>query len=204
MLALEVVAGPGARVLPLAAGLPDDLFEHDGQITKREIRAVTLSALAPRRGEMLWDIGAGVRLGRDRVDAAPTRRTAPSPSRRAPERAARIAPQRRWRSACPALAVVEGTAPDALAGLPRAGRGVHRRRRERPGVLEAAWAALRPGGRLVANAVTLETEALLLGAPGRARRRADPHRGRAAGPRSAACTASGPAMPVTQWAAVKP
>ena len=56
---VEVVAGPDARVIPLTSGLPDEAFEHDGQITKREIRALTLSALAPRRGELLWDIGAG-------------------------------------------------------------------------------------------------------------------------------------------------
>ncbi len=59
LLAIEVAAVPGAQCIPLSTGLPDALFEHDGQITKREIRAVTLSALAPRRGERLWDIGAG-------------------------------------------------------------------------------------------------------------------------------------------------
>ena len=59
MVAIEVAAAPGARIIARAAGLADALFEHDGQITKREIRAVTLSALAPRRGETLWDIGAG-------------------------------------------------------------------------------------------------------------------------------------------------
>ena len=59
VVAIEVEAAPGARILARAAGLPDALFEHDGQITKREIRAVTLSSLAPRRGELLWDIGAG-------------------------------------------------------------------------------------------------------------------------------------------------
>src|SRR5580704_3261512 len=59
IVALEVAASSGARVIARAAGLADELFEHDGQITKREIRAVTLAALAPRRGEMLWDIGAG-------------------------------------------------------------------------------------------------------------------------------------------------
>jgi len=68
-VAIEVAAAPGARVIARAAGLADALFEHDGQITKREIRAVTLSALAPRRGEFLWDIGAGARLGGDRMDA---------------------------------------------------------------------------------------------------------------------------------------
>ena len=59
VLALQIKSSPEARVLPLTAGRADDLFEHDGQITKREVRAVTLAALAPRRGELLWDIGAG-------------------------------------------------------------------------------------------------------------------------------------------------
>ncbi|TIR38181.1 MAG: cobalamin biosynthesis bifunctional protein CbiET, partial [Mesorhizobium sp.] len=59
VLALEIESTPDARILPLTVGLADHLFEHDGQITKREIRAMTLSALAPRRGELLWDIGAG-------------------------------------------------------------------------------------------------------------------------------------------------
>ena len=58
-IGIEVVAGAQARIIPRAPGLADSLFEHDGQITKREIRALTLSALAPRRGERLWDIGAG-------------------------------------------------------------------------------------------------------------------------------------------------
>ncbi|TIP51885.1 MAG: cobalamin biosynthesis bifunctional protein CbiET, partial [Mesorhizobium sp.] len=56
VLALEIESTPDARILPLTVGLADHLFEHDGQITKREIRAITLSALAPRRGELLWDI----------------------------------------------------------------------------------------------------------------------------------------------------
>ena len=59
VVGVEVVAAPGARIIAYAPGLADDLFEHDGQITKREIRAVTLSSLAPLRGELLWDIGAG-------------------------------------------------------------------------------------------------------------------------------------------------
>ena len=58
-VAIEVVAADGARIIARAPGLPDQMFEHDGQITKREVRAVTLSSLAPRRGELLWDVGAG-------------------------------------------------------------------------------------------------------------------------------------------------
>ena len=59
LIAIEVEAGPGAKIIPLSTGLPDDMFEHDGQITKREIRAVTLSWLSPRAGELLWDVGCG-------------------------------------------------------------------------------------------------------------------------------------------------
>ena len=59
MVGVEVIAAAGARIIAYAPGLADDLFEHDGQITKREIRAVTLSSLAPLRGQLLWDIGAG-------------------------------------------------------------------------------------------------------------------------------------------------
>src|SRR5207237_1472771 len=58
-VAVEVMAASDARVIARAPGLPDEFFEHDGQITKREVRAMTLSSLAPRRGELLWDIGAG-------------------------------------------------------------------------------------------------------------------------------------------------
>src|SRR5690606_10638152 len=59
MLAIEVAGRADAPILPLTSGLPDDFFEHDGQLTKRDVRAVTLAALAPRRGELLWDVGAG-------------------------------------------------------------------------------------------------------------------------------------------------
>ncbi len=68
ILAIEIDSESEARILPLTAGMADDLFEHDGQITKREIRAITLSALAPRRGELLWDIGAGSGVSLDRMD----------------------------------------------------------------------------------------------------------------------------------------
>jgi precorrin-6Y C5,15-methyltransferase (decarboxylating) len=161
VLAIDVRPESQARTLPLAAGMADALFEHDGQITKREIRAATLSALAPRRGELLWDIGAG--SGSISIEWMLTH-----PSMRAiaveadSERAARI---RRNAAACgvPGLTVVEGTAPQALHGLERpdavfiGGGGTD------AGVMEAAIDALPPAGRLVANAVTLEMEALLLG-----------------------------------------
>ena len=73
LLGIELRAAADALVLPLASGLPDDAFEHDGQLTKQEVRAVTLAALAPRQGEMLWDVGAGSGVHRHRVAAAPSR-----------------------------------------------------------------------------------------------------------------------------------
>ena len=159
-LAIEVEATPGARIIARSSGLADDLFEHDGQITKREVRAVTLSSLAPRRGELLWDIGAGAgSVAIEWLLADPLMRAVAVEKRG--DRAARI---RRNASAfgVPGLEIVEGAAAAALPGLaaPDAifiGGGA-----SEPGVIDAAIAALRPGGRLVVNAVTLETEALLI------------------------------------------
>ena len=185
----------------LATGLPDDLFEHDGQLTRREIRALTLSSLAPRRGELLWDVGGGAgSVGIEWMLRHPANRAvAIEPN---PERVARIA-RNAEALGVPALTVVHGSAPDALAGLPPPGAvflggGAHR-----PGVIDTAWAALPPDGRLVANAVTTETEVVLLAAQARlggtllriALSRLD-----AVGPMHA----FRPAMTVTQWAAVKP
>tara|TARA_R110002124_G_C8897420_1_gene509622 strand:- start:187 stop:1398 length:1212 start_codon:yes stop_codon:yes gene_type:complete len=199
--AISVVALPQARILPLTPGLADGLFEHDGQITKRAVRAVTLSALAPRRGETLWDIGAGSgSVGIEWMLADPSLRAVAIEAN--PERAARIA-RNAGNLGVPELAVTIGTAPEALAGLepPHAifigGGGAD------PGVLDAAIAALRPGGRLVVNAVTLELEALLLaqyGARGGSLTRIDIARADAIG----SMTGWRPSMPITQWAWNKP
>ena len=200
-VAIEVIAGAGARIISRAAGLPDALFEHDGQITKREIRAVTLSSLGPRRGELLWDIGAGSgSVAIEWMLADPSMRAVALEARA--DRHARI-----LRNAAafgvPGLLAIEGKAPAALAGLatPDAifiGGGA-----SDPALLDAAIAALRPGGRLVVNAVTLETEAALIACHGAlggdliriAITRADPVGGK---------TGWRPAMPVVQWAWVKP
>jgi precorrin-6Y C5,15-methyltransferase (decarboxylating) len=205
-VAIEVAAAPGARVIARAAGLADALYEHDGQITKREIRAVTLSALAPRRGEFLWDIGAGAgSVAIEWILADPTLRAAAIEMRT--ERAARI---RRNAAAfgVPSLDVVEGEAPAALAALGRPdavfiGGGAG------DSVLDAAIVALRPGGRLVVNAVTLATEALLLARHAAlggevvriAVARASPLGG---APDPGMPLAWRPAMPVTQWVWEKP
>ncbi len=194
--AIDIAAGEGARIQPFTAGLEDDLFEHDGQITKREIRAMTLSALAPRHGELLWDIGAGAgSIGIEWMLADSSLKTIAI--EQSPERAARIA---RNASAfgVPHLAIVEGSAPDVLKGLPEpdviflGGGG------SEAGVIDAAIAALKRGGRLVANAVTLEMEAMLLGEyakHGGFLTRIEISRAQPVGGMSG----WRPAMPVTQW-----
>ncbi|MFI5930940.1 precorrin-6y C5,15-methyltransferase (decarboxylating) subunit CbiE [Actinoplanes sp. NPDC051494] len=159
---LNVVAvecGTGGVARSRVPGLPDDAYDSDGQLTKREVRAVTLAVLGPRPGELLWDVGAG-----SGSIAIEWMRTHPGCRAVAVEsdavRAGRIGANARALGV-PRLVVVEGRAPAALAGLPAPdvvfiGGGV-----TRDGVLEAAWAALPDGGRLVANAVTLESEAVL-------------------------------------------
>jgi precorrin-6Y C5,15-methyltransferase (decarboxylating) len=199
-VAIEVAANAGARILPRAPGLPDDLFENDGQITKREARAVTLSALAPRRGDLLWDVGAGSgSVAIEWMLADPSLR-AIAVERRA-DRAARIK-RNALNLGVPGLQIVQGAAPEALAKLdpPDAvfigGGGTT------AGVIEAAQLELRTGGRLVINAVTLETEAVLIGAHARQGghlirievQRADPVGG---------FMTWRPAKPITQWTWVK-
>ena len=165
MVAIEVLAATGARTIPLSSGLPDALFAHDGQITKQEVRAVTLAALAPRRGELLWDVGCGSgSVGIEWMLRHPANRAIgidEDPSRAA--RARRNADS----LGVPGLRVVDGAAPQALAGLPPPdavflGGGAHE-----PGLIDAAWASLPSDGRLVANAVTVESEAALLAARAR-------------------------------------
>ena len=200
-LAIEVDAAPDARIIARTAGLPDHLFEHDGQITKREIRAMTLSSLSPRSGELLWDIGAGSgSVAIEWLLADPTMRAVAVEQRA--DRAARI---RRNAAAfgVPDLEIIEGAAPAALTGLPLPDAVFIGGGASGAGALDAAARALRSGGRLVVNAVTLETEALLIARHAAlggelirvAISRAAPV-GETFGWR--------PAMPVTQWVWIKP
>ncbi|GBR05889.1 cobalamin biosynthesis protein precorrin-6Y C5,15-methyltransferase [Asaia siamensis NRIC 0323] len=156
MVAVEIVAEAGARLVPLSSGLPDDFFEHDGQITKQEIRAVTLSALTPHPGQVLWDLGAGSgSISIEWMLRHPANRA--FAVERDAARAARI--QRNAETlGVPELHVEQQALPCTLPAFPPpdavfvgGGVGV-------PGVLETGWAALKPGGRMVANAVTLEGE----------------------------------------------
>ena len=156
VLAVDCGDGPATSIVP---GLPAAAYASDGHLTKREVRAVTLAALAPVPGALLWDVGAGSgSIGIEWMRSHPDcRAVAVEPH---PARAATIAANAAALGV-PGLRVVEGRAPEALSGLPTPdtifiGGGL-----TRDGVLDACLAALRPGGRLVANAVTLESEAVL-------------------------------------------
>ena len=200
-LAVECVARPGVQSLPRLPGLPDDAFRHDGQLTKREIRAATLAALVPLPGQRLWDVGAGcgsiaiewLRAGRDMKAIA----VESDAKRRAfiVDNASTLG--------TPEIEIVAGEAPQALAGLesPDAifiGGGITTQ-----GLVERCWAALPSGGRVVANVVTVEGESCV------AR-----HRGELGGSLTRIAISRAepvgsllgwrPLMPVTQWAAVKP
>jgi precorrin-6Y C5,15-methyltransferase (decarboxylating) len=159
-VAVECTPDPGTEPLAGVPGLPDDAYEHDGQLTKREIRAITLAHLAPLPGRLLWDVGGGAgSIGIEWLRAEPTARAITV--ERDPVRAERIG-RNAARLGVPDLRVVTGAAPAALDGLetPDAvfvGGGV-----SAPGVLDTGWAALRPGGLLVANSVTLQGERRLL------------------------------------------
>jgi precorrin-6B C5,15-methyltransferase / cobalt-precorrin-6B C5,C15-methyltransferase len=200
-IALEVIAERGARILPRAAGLPDAWFEHDGQITKREIRAMSLSSLAPRRGELLWDVGSGSgSVAIEWMLADPANSAVAIELRH--DRAERIA-RNALSFGVPGLSVITGEAPHVFAdlALPDAifiGGGA-----SAPGMVERALGALASGGRLVVNAVTLETQAACVDWRARwggelaqiAIAHAEPI-GRYSGWRAA--------MPIVQWRFVKP
>ncbi|MGP0060126.1 MAG: precorrin-6y C5,15-methyltransferase (decarboxylating) subunit CbiE [Beijerinckiaceae bacterium] len=201
LVAVEIVADEKSRVLPLGSGLAESWFETDGQITKRHVRAVTLSALAPRRGDLLWDIGAGSgSIAIEWLLLDPQNRAIAIEINE--ERAARIK-RNAVSLGVPHLEVVIGRAPEALSGLPKpqaifVGGGAMDE-----GVLDIAYAALEPGGRLVVNAVTLETQAELV------------HRFKTQGGELISIAighaeplrgfhAFRPALPITQWVVRKP
>jgi precorrin-6Y C5,15-methyltransferase (decarboxylating) len=156
IIALELT---GPRAGGWVAGLPDDAFEHDGQLTKRDLRASALARLAPAPGEHLWDVGAGAgSVGIEWMRAHPAC-TATAVEANA-ERAARIA-RNAARLGVPLLEVVTGRAPEALEGLPGPDAVFIGGGATRDGVLDTCLSVLRPGGRLVVHGVTLETERLL-------------------------------------------
>ena len=198
-LAIECVAGAGARIYSRAPGLPDEFFEHDGMLTRAHIRAATLALLAPTAGAHLWDIGAG-----SGAIAIEWIRAGGTASAVEPVAARRAAMARNAEAlGAPGLEIHAAEAPAALEGLPAPdavfiGGGL-----SAAGVLESAWEALGPGGRIVANAVTLESGARL--AQARSDLGGDLYRiaVETAAP-IGRFHAFRPAMAVTQWAARKP
>ena len=161
LIAIDCIAAPDTARLSRLAGLPDSAFKHDGQLTKRDVRAITLARLAPTPGELLWDVGAGSgSIGIEWMRAHPSCRAL---AIEADEGRQRLIEHNRDALGVPGLQLIRGSAPQALQGLERPdaifiGGGV-----TREGVLEACWTALKPGGRLIANAVTLQSEMTLTG-----------------------------------------
>jgi len=191
-------AGTAAGRMP---GLPDAAFESDGQLTRRELRVLALAALRPGPGELLWDVGAGSgSIGIEWLRAEPLARAVAVEARA--DRAERV--QRNAAAlGVPRLQVITGPAPAALAGLPPpdavfVGGGL-----TADGLLEACWERLPPGGRLVAHAVTVESEAVLhrwQRANGGQLVRADLSYAEPLG----GFTTWRPALPVIQWQVTRP
>ncbi len=200
-IAIEMVAELEAIIIPLSPGLDDDFFEHDGQLTKREVRAVTLSSLQPLQGQLLWDIGLGAgSVAIEWLLRHPSLRAIGIEARS--DRAGRAA-RNAAALGVPELEIVQGRAPEALAGLTRPDAVFIGGGMMDDGVFDAAWSALKSGGRLVANAVSLETETRLAGY--------FQHFGGdlvrlqvARADRVGAMSGWRPAMPVTQWRVRKP
>lgn len=198
-LAVDCIAAPDAALLPRVPGLADSMFQSDGTMTKQEVRAATVAKLMPMRGALLWDIGTG--CGSVAIEWMRAARYAraigiePRADRRAMAAANALA------LGTPKLELVDGTVPDAAVDLPSPdaiffGGGLSRLS------FDAAWSALRPLGRLVANAVTLESEAILIALHkkfGGDLVKLSVHRAEPVGQ----MTGWRPAMPVTQWSLVK-
>ncbi|MBO6891533.1 MAG: precorrin-6y C5,15-methyltransferase (decarboxylating) subunit CbiE [Roseibium sp.] len=199
-LALEVTAEPGTRFRARIPGLPDDAFRHDGKMTKQDVRAITLAELKPHPGALLWDVGAGCGSiaiewlrAADRTQAIGLE---PNPERR------QFAAENAISLGVPHLQLIDALAPDGLEGLAQPdaifiGGGL-----TAPGIVKTCLDALPAGGRLVANAVTLESEAVLLAtyqALGGTLKKVSVHRASAVG----GLTGWRPLMPVTQWSFTK-
>jgi precorrin-6B C5,15-methyltransferase / cobalt-precorrin-6B C5,C15-methyltransferase len=158
-IAVTCVAGADATVLADAPGIADEVFEHDGQLTKREVRAATIAALMPLPGQVLWDVGAG--CGSIGIEWMRASRYGQAIAIERDTTRAQVILRNAAHLGVPTLRLVQGAAPPALADLPTPdtifiGGGIGG-----DGVAERCWAALRPGGRLVANVVTVEGETVL-------------------------------------------
>jgi precorrin-6B C5,15-methyltransferase / cobalt-precorrin-6B C5,C15-methyltransferase len=155
-LAIECIAGPTALIWSRVGGLPDDAFMHDGQLTKREVRSATLSALAPAPDELLWDVGAG--CGSVGIEWMRSTRGCHAIAFEHNDDRLKMIGHNACQLGTPRLKIVAGKTPDTLQNQAKpdavfigGGVGI-------PGVFETAWEQLKPGGRMVANVVTIEGE----------------------------------------------
>lgn len=200
-LAIHCRAKPGAALLSRVPGLPDEAYVHDGQLTKREVRAATLAALGPYPDALLWDVGAG--SGSIAIEWMRAARGARAIAFESHAERLRMIGENADRLGTPRLTVIAGQAPASFKGQPRpdavfigGGMGV-------PGVLEESWAALKSQGRMVANVVTLEGELHLVDLQ-------EKHGGELVRievshlARIGSLRALKPRMPVLQWRTVKP
>jgi precorrin-6Y C5,15-methyltransferase (decarboxylating) len=200
-LAIQCVASPDAAIRPRVAGLPDDAFAHDGQLTKREVRAATIAALAPAPDQLLWDVGAG--CGSVAIEWMRSTRGCEAIAFEPNEERIGMMAENADRLGTPRLKIIAGKAPGAFAGQPCPdaafiGGGI-----KDNGVFESAWSSLKTGGRLVANVVTLEGEARLIELQSRHGGdlvRIDISNLTHVGP----YRAMKPRMPVLQWRVTKP
>ncbi|WP_036263628.1 bifunctional cobalt-precorrin-7 (C(5))-methyltransferase/cobalt-precorrin-6B (C(15))-methyltransferase [Methylocapsa aurea] len=200
LVALDIKVAAHSRIIPTGGALADGFFETDGQLTKQPVRAIALSALALRSGELLWDVGAGSgSIAIEWLLRDPANRAIAIEAR--PDRAERILRNAKTLGV-PQIEIVTGKAPAAFANLPQpqaifVGGGASER-----SILDAAFAALPIGGRLVVNAVTLETEAELIArfkAQGGELVKIDISRATPIG----GFLGWRPAMPITQWSVAK-
>ena len=200
-LGIECIAGPGAKIWSRLAGLPNEAFLHDGQLTKREVRAATLSALSPAPDQLLWDIGAG--CGSVAIEWMRSTRGCEAIAFEHNDERLKMIAHNADRLGTPRLKIVAGRVPETLSGnnIPDAvfiGGGVGI-----PGVFEAAWEHLKRGGRLVTNVVTIEGEMHLYDLQ-------EKHGGELVRLEISQLTSVGPyralrpRMAVTQWRALKP
>jgi precorrin-6B C5,15-methyltransferase / cobalt-precorrin-6B C5,C15-methyltransferase len=200
VVALELPAMAPSLFLSRTSGLSDSWYESDGQLTKREVRAITLSSLAPRRGELLWDVGAGSgSIAIEWLLADPANHAIAIEMR---QDRANVIKRNAENLGVPQIEIVIGRAPEAFAKLPQPqaifiGGGASSK-----ALLDAAFAALPAGGRLVANAVTLDSERELLGRhklQGGDLTRIEISRAGELG----SFQAWRPALPITQWSVTK-
>jgi precorrin-6B C5,15-methyltransferase / cobalt-precorrin-6B C5,C15-methyltransferase len=200
LVAIEVGREPRCGFLSIASGRDDSLFENDGQLTKRHVRAMTIASLAPRRGDLLIDVGAGSgSIAIEWLLLDPANRAIAIEQRA--DRAERILRNARKLGA-PRIEVIVGAAPAAFAGLPQPQAIFVGGSASDDALIDAAFATLGPGGRLVVNAVTLEAEAALI-ARYRVRGGELTRMGIAHADALGGFHGWRAAMPITQWAVTK-